>query len=49
MERPDIRVMDKAAIALAYDHSQSIIVFSLLNENNIAKAVAGEPVGTTIA
>jgi uridylate kinase len=49
VERPDIRVMDKAAIALAYDHAQSIVVFELLKEGNIAGAVAGEPVGTTIS
>jgi len=48
VEKPDVRVMDKAAIALAYDHSQSLVVFELLEEGNIAKAVAGEPVGTTI-
>ncbi len=48
VENPDVRVMDKAAIALAYDHSQSLVVFELLEEGNIAKAVAGEPVGTTI-
>lgn len=49
VEQPNIRVMDKAAIALAYEHSQSIIVFALLAEGNIAKAIAGEPVGTTIS
>lgn len=49
VEQPDVKVMDKAAIALAYDHSQSIVVFSLLTEGNIAKAIAGESVGTTIA
>jgi uridylate kinase len=49
VERPDVKVMDKAAIALAHDHSQSIVVFSLLQEGNIAKAVAGDPIGTTIA
>jgi uridylate kinase len=48
VEKPDVRVMDKAAIALAYDHSQSLVVFELLEEGNIAKAVAGKPVGTTI-
>lgn len=48
VERPDIKVMDKAAIALAHDHNQSIIVFELLKENNIARVVAGEAVGTTI-
>jgi uridylate kinase len=49
VERPDIRVMDKAAIALAYDHDQSIIVFELLAEGNIARVAAGELIGTTIS
>ncbi len=49
VEDPNIQVMDKAAIALAYDHKQSIIVFDLLTPGNIAKAVAGESAGTTIS
>jgi uridylate kinase len=49
VEQPNVRVMDKAAIALAYDHAQSIVVFDLLTEGNIARAVAGEQVGTTIS
>lgn len=48
VERPDVKVMDKAAIGLAHDHGQSIVVFSLLEPGNIAKAVAGERIGTTI-
>jgi uridylate kinase len=48
VEQPDIRVMDKAAIALASDYSQAIVVFKLLEEGNIAAAVAGKPVGTLI-
>ena len=48
VEKPDIQVMDNAAIALAEDHDQSIVVFALLQEGNIARAVAGESVGTTI-
>jgi len=48
VERPDIKVMDKAAIALAHDHDQSIVVFELLQEGNIARAIAGEAIGTTI-
>ncbi len=48
VEQPDVKVMDKAAIALAADHDQSIIVLKLLDESNIARAVAGESVGTTI-
>lgn len=49
VERPDIKVMDKAAIALAYDHDQSIVVLELLQEFNIARVIAGEPIGTTIS
>lgn len=49
VEQPDVQIMDKAAIALAYDHSQSIIVFDLLTDGNIAKAAKGEKVGTTIS
>lgn len=48
VEQPDIRVMDKAAIALAADHHQPIVVFDLLAEDNIARAAAGESIGTTI-
>ena len=49
IEQPDIKVMDQAAIALAHDHSQSIVVFELLAEGNVARAIAGEPIGTTIS
>ncbi len=49
VERPDIKVMDKAAIALAYDHDQSLVVFSLLETDNIARVIAGESIGTTIS
>lgn len=49
IERPDVRVMDKAAIALAADHKQSIVVCKLLTEGNLAAAAKGEQVGTVIA
>lgn len=49
VEQPGIQVMDNAAIALAEDHSQSIVVFELLKEDNIARAAHGEVVGTTIS
>ena len=49
VERPDVKVMDKAAIALAADHDQSIIVLALLEADNLVRATRGEPVGTTIA
>lgn len=49
VERPDIKVMDKAAIALAADHDQSIVVCKLLEEGNLLRAVQGDGVGTTIS
>ena len=48
VERPDIKVMDKAAIALAADHEQSIVVCSLLEENNLVRVARGETIGTKI-
>jgi uridylate kinase len=49
VEQPEIRVMDKAAMALAYDHNQPLVIFDLLTEGNIAKAAAGEPIGTIVS
>jgi uridylate kinase len=49
VEKPDIKVMDNSAIALAEDHNQTIVIFELLKEDNIARAIAGEQVGTTIS
>ncbi len=49
VENPAIKVMDKAAIALAEDHGQTIVVFELLKPDNIARVIAGEQIGTTIS
>lgn len=49
VEESGVHVMDKAAIALAADHDQSIIVLELLKENNLVRAANGESIGTTIA
>lgn len=49
VEQPNIKIMDKAAIALAADHGQSIIVFELLKDDNIARVARGESVGTKIS
>ncbi len=49
VERPDIKVMDKAAIALAADHKQPIVVCELLAENNLSQAASGQQVGTVIS
>ena len=48
VENPQIKVMDKAAIAMAAENSQSIMVFELLKEDNIARAVSGEAIGTIV-
>lgn len=49
VQQPDIKVMDNSAIALAEDHGQTIVVFELLKDGNIARAIAGEQIGTTIS
>lgn len=43
-----IQIMDKAALSLAMEHTLPIIVFDAMQAGNIAKAAAGQPVGTTI-
>lgn len=43
-----IRVMDKAALAMAAENRKPIVVFELLGEDNIARVAAGEKVGTRI-
>ncbi|HEV7952311.1 MAG TPA: UMP kinase [Candidatus Saccharimonadales bacterium] len=48
LEQPDIKIMDKAALGLASEHAQSLVVFELLQSNNIARVIAGESIGTTI-
>ncbi|MGH7237141.1 MAG: UMP kinase [Candidatus Saccharimonadales bacterium] len=49
VEDPAIKVMDKAALGLAMEHSLPLIVFDALGIQNIAKVVAGEAIGTKIA
>ena len=46
--RLGLRVMDATAISLCMDNDLPIVVFKLLVEGNIARAVAGEPVGTLV-
>lgn len=48
LANPDIAVMDKAALGLALEQRKPIIVCDLLTDDNIARASAGEPVGTVI-
>ena len=44
----ELGVMDATAIALCKDNSIPIVVFDLFGPGNIARAVAGEPIGTRI-
>lgn len=43
-----LQVMDSTAISLCMDNDLPIIVFNMTVEGNIGRALAGEPVGTTV-
>lgn len=44
-----LRVADATAFSLCMDNKLPIIVFNLLTEGNIARAVRGEPIGTLVS
>jgi uridylate kinase len=44
----DLKVADATAISLARDNHLSMLVFNLDQPGNIARAVAGEPIGTFV-
>jgi uridylate kinase len=44
-----LRVMDATAISLCMENKLPIVVFKLTGENNLMRAVRGEPVGTTVS
>lgn len=44
----DLKVADATAISLARDNNLGIVFFNLSTHGNIARAVAGEPIGTTV-
>ena len=46
--RRELRVMDTTALSLCKDHDLPIIVFDLLTEGNIRRAVEGAPIGTIV-
>lgn len=48
LENSAIKVMDKAALGLALEYEQPVIVLNPLVSGNIARAVAGQSVGTLI-
>lgn len=44
-----LRVADATAFSLCMDNDMPILVFNLLNEGNIARACAGERIGTLVS
>lgn len=44
-----IKIMDKAALALAMEHHLPLVVFDPMKSGNIARAAAGKAIGTTIS
>jgi uridylate kinase len=44
----ELKVMDTTALSLCKDNNLPIIVFDLLTEGNIRRAVCGEPIGTIV-
>jgi uridylate kinase len=46
--RRELKVMDTTALSLCKDNDLPIIVFDLLIEGNIRRAVCGEPIGTVV-
>lgn len=45
----DVMVMDKAALGLALEQQQRLVVFDAMQPANLARLVEGESVGTTIS
>jgi uridylate kinase len=49
VENAEIKVMDKAAMGLAMEQGMKLVIFDPMQEGNIARAIRGETVGTTIS
>lgn len=43
-----LKVMDATAISLCMDNKLPIVVFNMLQQGNIRRAVSGEPIGTIV-
>ena len=43
-----LKILDSTAFSLCMDNSKPIIVFDINGEDNIRKALVGEPVGTLV-
>jgi len=44
----DLKVMDLTAVTLCKDNSLPILVFDVMTEGNIGRALSGEPIGTLV-
>jgi uridylate kinase len=44
----DLRIMDQTAVTFCKDNGLPILVFDLMREGNIGRALSGEPIGTLI-
>jgi uridylate kinase len=44
----DLKVMDLTAVTLCKDNALPILVFDVMAEGNIGRALAGEPIGTLV-
>ena len=44
-----IKIMDKAALGMAMEHSLPIVVFDPLQQGNILRVAQGEAIGTTVS
>ncbi|MGA4508636.1 UMP kinase [Propionibacteriaceae bacterium G1746] len=44
----DLKIADATAISLARDNKLAMVFFNLDTEGNIARVIAGEPIGTTV-
>lgn len=49
VRNPEVKIMDKAALGLAMEQKIPLIVFNLHQDNNILRAVTGEPIGTRVS
>ena len=44
-----LKVMDSTAFSLCMDNNKPIIVFSMMEDDNIRRALIGEPIGTLVS
>lgn len=47
--RRELRVMDATAVSLCMDNNLPIVVFDLMGEGNVARAIRGERIGTLVS